>query len=132
MAQAPGLRLEASGAGFRFVLASNRSLSGKPPAHLRAPRPRHPYFVVEVEPDAGPPLVPPVVAPGADAGDSVDDEALLGGVVVVFEELLLGAVVLGVVVVLDGLLVSFLPQPNSEAATNATTSACFTMCEPPV
>jgi hypothetical protein len=45
------------------------------------------------------------------------------------DEPVLGVVVLGVVVVLDeGLLLSFLPQAdNAAAATIANTSACFTM-----
>lgn len=70
------------------------------------------------------PLVLPVpdVGAGADAGDSVAAEGLLGDVVP-----LLGEVVLGVVVVLDGLLVSLLPQPYSATARSANARACFTI-----
>lgn len=78
------------------------------------------------------PLVDPMpdVAPGADAGDSVAAEGMLGGGGVVDVEGggVLGVVVLGVVVVLEGLLLSFLPQAlSAAAATNTNTKACFTM-----
>lgn len=70
----------------------------------------------------------PVVAPGALAGDSVPAPGLAGGVVVPDDEgLLLGEVVLGVVVVLEGLLVSSLPQPYRVAATMTIARICFTM-----
>jgi hypothetical protein len=92
-----------------------------------------PELPVPLDPEVPvPPLIPelpvlplvepdPVVAPGADAGGVAD------GLVVLDEELLLGDVVLGVVVVLEGLLVSFLPQPYSAAATMTNTRVCFTM-----
>lgn len=55
------------------------------------------------------------MAPGADAGDSELVDGLPGAVELgggtLEEGPLLGGVVLGVVVVLDGLLVSLLPQP---------------------
>lgn len=79
--------------------------------------------------DDAPPEVPalplvlsvPEVAAGADAGDCVAGE----GLVVVAP--LLGEVVLGVVVVLGGLPVSFLPHPYSATARSANTKACFTI-----
>lgn len=87
---------------------------------------------------AVPPVAPlPVVAPGALAGasvpavglagDGVEDVLPPGGVVVPDDAPLLGEVVLGVVVVLEGLFASSLPQPYSAAATNAIARACFTM-----
>ncbi|MGE5525685.1 MAG: hypothetical protein ACM3SS_18365 [Rhodospirillaceae bacterium] len=78
------------------------------------------YFVDEplVDPVVPVPVLEPegpVVAPGAEAADSELVDGLLGAVELgggaLEEGPLLGGVVLGVVVVLDGLLVSLLPQP---------------------